>query len=70
MMGALKFSHQNGADNIIAMGHTEVLPMYRAIGMHVFEEYNVPAGDVIFYPMIVAVDQLMKRAEMRLAKLK
>jgi len=62
MMGALKFAHQNGADNIIAMGHTEVLPMYRAIGMHVFEEYNVPAGDVVFYPMIVAVDQLMMLA--------
>ena len=62
MMAALKFSHENGADNIIAMGHTEVLPMYRAIGMHVFEEHHVSAGDVVFFPMIVAVDQLMKLA--------
>jgi histidinol-phosphate/aromatic aminotransferase/cobyric acid decarboxylase-like protein/predicted GNAT family N-acyltransferase len=62
MMAALKFSHENGADNIIAMGHKEVLPMYRAIGMHVFEEHHVSAGDVVFFPMIVAVDQLMKLA--------
>jgi histidinol-phosphate/aromatic aminotransferase/cobyric acid decarboxylase-like protein len=44
------------------MGHKEVLPMYRAIGMHVFEEHHVSAGDVVFFPMIVAVDQLMKLA--------
>lgn len=62
MMAALKFSHENGAENIIAMGHKEVLPMYRAIGMHVFEEHHVSAGDVVFFPMIVAVDQLMKLA--------
>ena len=62
MMGALKFSNQNGANNIIAMGHTEVLPLYRAIGMHVFDEYNVTAGDVMFYPMISEVDELISHA--------
>ena len=59
MLSALKIAHRNGATNILAMGHTEVLPMYRAIGMHVFEEYNVAAGEVVFYPMIVSLDQLM-----------
>ena len=59
MLSALKFANHNGATNILAMGHTEVLPMYRAIGMHVFEEYKVAAGEVVFYPMIVSIDQLM-----------
>ena len=62
MMAALKFSHGNGADSIIAMGHTKVLPMYRSIGMHVFDQYSVSAGGVVFYPMIVSVQQLMTLA--------
>ena len=62
MMAALKFCYENSANHIVAMGHTEVLPMYRGIGMHVFENYNISAGDVVFYPMIADVDQLMALA--------
>ena len=62
MMAALKFCYENSANNIIAMGHSEVLPMYRGIGMHVFENYNITAGDVVFYPMIADIEQLMTLA--------
>ena len=46
MLGALKFSQLNGADDIIAMGHKSVLPMYEAIGMRVLSQYQKAAGEL------------------------
>ena len=40
MLGALKFSVLNGADEIIAMGHKSVLPMYEDIGMRVISQFH------------------------------
>ena len=62
MLAALKFSYQNGADNIIAMGHESVLPMYQDLGMHVFSEYHVKAGEMLFFPMIASVIELVSVA--------
>ena len=58
MLGALKFAQSNGADEIIAMGHKSVLPMYEDIGMRILSEFHQTAGDVVFYPMVASVAML------------
>ena len=69
MLGALKFSQLNGADDIIAMGHKSVLPMYEAIGMRVLSQYQKAAGDVVFYPMTASVETLGANVEDELQEL-
>lgn len=58
MLGALKYTLQNGADGIIAMGHDRVLPMYESIGMRVFHNHSTTAGNIVFYPMTASVAKL------------
>ena len=62
MMGALKYAHQNGARHIIAMGHSEVLPLYREIGMTVFDNHSITVGELVFCPMIASVSKLLDLA--------
>ena len=69
MLGALKFSVLNGADEIIAMGHKSVLPMYEDIGMRVISQFHQTAGDVVFYPMVASVSMLEANVEDELQEL-
>ncbi|DAC56470.1 MAG TPA: GNAT family N-acetyltransferase, partial [Candidatus Poseidoniaceae archaeon] len=69
MLGALKFSQLNGADEIIAMGHKSVLPMYEDIGMSILSQFDQTAGDVVFYPMIAPVGMLGTSVEEELREL-
>ena len=62
MLASLKFSEQNGATDLIAMGHTEALPLYNSIGMNILMEHSSEAGEVKFYPMHLSVDEAMRQA--------
>ena len=51
MVYALKFVlHHEGTD-IIAMGHSGVVDMYKKLGVTVFEEHGVQYGKTHYYPM-------------------
>ena len=51
MVYALKFVlHHEGTD-IIAMGHSGVVAMYKRLGVTVFEEHGVQYGKTHYYPM-------------------
>ena len=61
MLAALKFSNAEKASDIIAMAHTEVLPMYREMGMRILDKYSVKAGEILFHPMHLSVKQALAR---------
>lgn len=69
MLGALKFIQSNGADAIIAMGHTSVLPMYEEIGMTILNNFQASAGDIVFYPMSASVSHLCELVETELSNI-
>jgi ribosomal protein S18 acetylase RimI-like enzyme len=58
MQAALHFSIAEGATDLIAMGHTSVLEMYKKLGMKVLEQHHVSAGEIIFHPMHLSIAQI------------
>ena len=62
MLASLKFAENDGATDLIAMGHTEALPLYNSIGMEVLMNHSSEAGAVKFYPMHLSIDSAMERA--------
>ena len=63
MQAALRFSITEGATDLIAMGHTDVLQMYKKFGMTVLEKHHVTAGEVIFHPMHLSIAQALAYTE-------
>ena len=59
MQAALRFSIAEGATDLIAMGHTGVLEMYKKFGMKVLEQHHVSAGEIIFHPMHLSIAQAL-----------
>lgn len=51
MVFALQFVHQHDGTDIIAMGHSGVVELYKKIGVSVFEEHGVQYGKTHYYPM-------------------
>tara|TARA_B110000444_G_scaffold259152_1_gene302004 strand:+ start:15624 stop:17387 length:1764 start_codon:yes stop_codon:yes gene_type:complete len=51
MAYALQYVLQFEGTDIIAMGHSNVVELYKKIGMTVFEEYGVHYGETHYYPM-------------------
>ena len=61
MIKILKFLYRIGGTDIIAMGHIDVLGLYRKIGMHVFDEISVIVGAAEFKPMHMGVVDSVKK---------
>ena len=51
MVNALRFVLQHEGTDIIAMGHSGVVEMYKKLGVTVFEEHGVQYGKTHYYPM-------------------
>ena len=51
MAYALKFVLQVEGTDIVAMGHANVVELYKKIGMTVFEQHGIQYGETLYYPM-------------------
>lgn len=51
MAHALKFVLQVEGTDIVAMGHENVIDLYKKIGMTVFEQHGIQYGETYYYPM-------------------
>ena len=51
MVHALRFVLDHGGTDIIAMGHSGVVELYKKRGVNVFEEHGVQYGETHYYPM-------------------
>ncbi len=51
MAYALKFVLQVEGTDIVAMGHANVVELYKKIGMTVFEQHGLQYGETLYYPM-------------------
>ena len=51
MAHALKFVLQVEGTDIVAMGHANVIDLYKKIGMTVFEQHGIQYGETLYYPM-------------------
>ena len=49
-------------DILSQWGHSEVLPLYREIGMTVFDNHSITVGELVFCPMIASVSKLLELA--------
>ncbi len=53
MAYALKLVLEYNGTDIVAMGHSEVVDLYRKIGMTVYDQHGVQYGKTHYYPMYV-----------------
>ena len=51
MAHTLNFILQAEGTDIVAMGHADVVELYKKIGMTVFEQHGIQYGETFYYPM-------------------
>ena len=51
MAHTLNFILQANGTDIVAMGHANVVELYKKIGMTVFEQHGIQYGETFYYPM-------------------
>lgn len=51
MRYAVEFVLQKQGTDIIAMGHSDVIELYRKVGMTVFDGHAIKHGETVYYPM-------------------
>lgn len=67
MIYALQYVLQNEGTDIIAMGHSGVVELYRKIGITVFEEHGVQSGETWYYPMYLNPQKALSNHATRIA---
>lgn len=67
MIYALQYVLQNEGTDIVAMGHSGVVELYRKIGVTVFEEHGVQSGETCYYPMYLSPQKALSDHATRIA---
>jgi histidinol-phosphate/aromatic aminotransferase/cobyric acid decarboxylase-like protein/predicted GNAT family N-acyltransferase len=69
MIYALQFVLQNEGTDIIAMGHSGVVELYKKMGVTVFEEHGVQSGETYYYPMYLSPQKALTDHATRIAQI-
>ncbi|DAC65126.1 TPA: aminotransferase class I/II-fold pyridoxal phosphate-dependent enzyme [Candidatus Thalassarchaeaceae archaeon] len=61
MIQVLNFLYRKGGTDIVAMGHIDVLGLYKKIGMEIFEKSSIFVGDAEFKLMHMDISEAIKK---------
>jgi histidinol-phosphate/aromatic aminotransferase/cobyric acid decarboxylase-like protein len=61
MIQVLNFLYSKGGTDIVAMGHNDVLGLYKKIGMRIFEDSSIVVGDAEFKLMHMDILQTIRK---------
>ena len=68
MRYALEFVHNRGGTDIVAMGHQQVVDLYRNNGMHVFSEVESLHGETTYHPMHMNVEATFREFAAKISR--